>query len=592
MAVNKSSLSSVYFEVELKDAFYGKCLYTMTLSRRHILYALAGIIAATVLLWIGVAGINLNCDDYQYIESMAPIRSVADLFRPFVMTDFNPIWYRPFANLTMAVDFLFFHWAGGSYHLTNLFFHLLATVTVFYFVRSIFGLRTGLALLVSLAFGLNASHEYNLTTDTARADILVAFFIMWTLLAEQKAQRENSLWWKLGGMIAFSFALFSKESAFFVLPLIPWFSLPKSAIRPDWTKLLGSLTPYAIIAIAFLILHSHYGASSAQNPWASLLTMKGIQQDLYQNGMGAGYILFPVDFSAALVIFRDYSRIILPTAALLIASVSWLMWSNRSSKEAQDMLKPLALFFITTLPIVVFARWRFYLPSVALLVMVALCAALLWERGGIVVRSTLSVALIGLTIFHVRQAIADQNDWRLATQWIETLHLQLVPILRQEREQPHSMSFLTLPAKCGDGVVLPIGEDALVKRSEADLLGQSVEGTGNVSRAKISAWTAIHVFSLDASEGYPNLHVDQLGKLHYLVHVPVGGSVVLAPAELSSRGVSILQTKFHTGDTIQSAKCLCTIVNENDGKAYAIDVKVADSTALPVYFDGTTLRKF
>src|SRR5207248_7135183 len=127
--------------------------------------SLAFVVIVTAALWSGVSQIELNGDDYQYIESMAPLRTASDALRPFVSPDANPAYYRPLSNATLAANFLFSHFNGGLYHLTNLFLHLIATVLVFFFVRKIFGLRDIPAIILSLAFGIGASHEYNLVVD-------------------------------------------------------------------------------------------------------------------------------------------------------------------------------------------------------------------------------------------------------------------------------------------------------------------------------------------------------------------------------------------------------------------------------------------
>src|ERR1700733_2922468 len=184
---------------------------TMTSRTRNI--ALVSILVLTAAVWSGVAGIRLICDDYSYLQSLAPIANFGDVLRPFVSPDANSSFFRPVANATMALDFLLFEWSGAAFHITNLLFHLAATTLVFFFVRNIFRTTERDALWATLIFGLVASHEYNLTVDTARADVLSAIFVMLAIILANKAKDENSILISIAALTSFAFALLSKESS-------------------------------------------------------------------------------------------------------------------------------------------------------------------------------------------------------------------------------------------------------------------------------------------------------------------------------------------------------------------------------------------
>ncbi len=565
---------------------------TMTLSRRQIYYFLAIIIGLTTLLWIGVGGISVNSEEYGYIESLAPIRTFADIFRPFYVQDITPTWYRPFANLTLSLDFLWFQWDGGGHHLTNLFFHLIFTGTVFYFARSIFGASNVLALLLSLAFGLNASHDYNLTADTARDDILVGLFLLWTFLAERKALLTKNLWWEVVAVLSFCFALCSKESAYFVLPLLPWFCLPSEKRERSWMRVwLRVLAPFLVVGAIFMMVHAHFGAPPGKNPYGSILSIGGIIQDLRANLMGAGYILFPLNFTTAMEVLDHHMVAASALAGIISILCIWILWTNRTSSQIQAMVKPLVLFAFTTLPIVGFARWRFYLPSVGLLYIALLFAILVWKRG-IAARVALIVLIVPLAIFHISQSLSDQADWRAATQLIHNVKPQLASILEGIRPRPVRLGLISVPAKIGDGIVMSMQVNEIVKRAEAYRMGDIGELTGLTSQAQVVSWAAVNIFSLDPSTGFSGVKTNKVSGSHYIVRAPEDRPVMLTPAELGPKGVSPFQPRFQVGDTVQSPNCLCTIVEVTAGVVKAIDVKLIDTTAVTAYFDGTKFTTF
>src|SRR5947209_3138278 len=84
-----------------------------TISPRY--FTVWTVLIVTVAVWCGVAFIGINSDDYQYVESMAPVQTMADAVRPFVSHDANPSYFRPLSNASLAMNFLAFKWNGAGY---------------------------------------------------------------------------------------------------------------------------------------------------------------------------------------------------------------------------------------------------------------------------------------------------------------------------------------------------------------------------------------------------------------------------------------------------------------------------------------------
>src|SRR5205807_8081788 len=134
-------------------------------------------------------------------------------------------------------------------------FHLIATLLVFYFVRDIFHFTEGESLCAALVFGLMASHEYNLVVDTARADILVATFMMLTILLHLRAAK--GALFSIGAALSYALALCSKEIAIMALPLLILFE----HFRDRWDIIIGRMRriiPYLFASILFFFYHTHF----------------------------------------------------------------------------------------------------------------------------------------------------------------------------------------------------------------------------------------------------------------------------------------------------------------------------------------------
>lgn len=94
-------------------------------------------------------------------------------------------FYRPLISVFMASDYYFFGANGLGFHLTNLFFHLVATVTIFFIARGVY-IDSGsqsereadiYGILTASIFGLYPLHTEAVSWITGRVDAVVTAFI-------------------------------------------------------------------------------------------------------------------------------------------------------------------------------------------------------------------------------------------------------------------------------------------------------------------------------------------------------------------------------------------------------------------------------
>jgi hypothetical protein len=531
---------------------------------------LAIVLVATAALWSGVAGIRLNSDDYQYLASLAPIQHFGDVLRPFVSHDANPSFFRPVANATMALDFMLFGWSGAAFHLTNLFFHLIATLLVFYFVRDIFALTERESLWAALLFGMMASHEYNLVVDTARADMLAAVFVMLTFILQKRGYR-------IAALASFALSLLSKEIAIMALPLLPLIFWKKSGDKTQRVRRSIMLTtPYLIIAVAFYFYHAHFTESVLTSQPLTSEGAHSLAVFLRNGAYSIGYLILPLDLASATAILMHYHALAITVGVVLCIAVIGLVIRNRDKAFLACLLQPVAFTFVTGIVLcLTFERWRLYLPSVGAAAIIVLMVSRTSSRT---IRTVLFVAMLALGAFHIYRALGAESEWRASTALRDMLQENVTSILSTIPERPVTLGMLDVPAKLGSAAVDELGQSALVTRAEADRISERNHETGTTDSVHVDSWTAVNVYALNASEGFRGLELQQIADKRYLISVPESSTIALYPATASD-GIARRDVAFQSGDTISEPEFVDIIRSSSFGIPKSIEVRVRDTSA-------------
>jgi hypothetical protein len=537
------------------------------MTRRSSNLYLFFILIATAALWSGVAGIRLNGDDYQYIASLAPIQHIGDVFHPFVTPDFNRSFFRPVANMTMSLDFLFFGWSGAAFHLTNLFFHLVATLLVFYFARDIFKLSERESLWTSLIFGIIASHEYNLVVDTARADVLAAIFVMATFLLQKRGS-------PLLAVVSFLLALLSKEIAIMALPLLCWekFTGDSRSIR----RSIALAVPYLIIAFAYYFYHAHFTQPILESDPLGSEGAHSILAFLQNGAYSFGYLFLPLDLESAITILTRYQNAALLFGCMILFALIWIVIRERDTTSLTIYVKPLVFALLTGVVVfLAFERWRLYLPSVGSIAIAVLVVSRTSSRA---VRTLFLIVMIPVSGYHIYRELNAQAEWRTSTTLRDTLKENLTQILSDIPERPATLGIIATPTKLGSAAVMQLGQPALIARAEADRINEHNREVGTTNGVRVGSWTAVEVYALDAQKGFHGLEILKTAPNKFLVTVPKESRIMLYPAMLEGGAISHATT-MAVGDSVVTPDYVDVIRSVESGMVKSIEVRVLDTNA-------------
>ncbi|MCA9814648.1 MAG: hypothetical protein KC652_05985 [Cyanobacteria bacterium HKST-UBA01] len=132
------------------------------------------------------------------------------------------LFYRPFTELTLALDYALFQGEARGYHLANLIYHWLNGLLVFSLSSIIFERLSKkkkqflIPLLIALLFVLHPANAEPVIWILSRADLVSTFFYLSTIALALKAGKSGSLRWTYPLLLL---GLLSKESCA-TLPLL------------------------------------------------------------------------------------------------------------------------------------------------------------------------------------------------------------------------------------------------------------------------------------------------------------------------------------------------------------------------------------
>jgi hypothetical protein len=552
---------------------------------------LGGILFLTLLLWSGVRNIEPNGDDYQYLHSMAPITGVQDLVKPFYSMDCNTSVFRPISNMTMVFDFLVFGWWGGGFHLTNLFFHLLATAIFFFFARKVFGMEDSTALIATFLFGILGAHDGNMVTSTLREDSLPAIFGMLALIAEKQSDLVSArkLYWKIFALVLYFAATLSKEVAIMFVPLVALLFdfVPGSFNWRGLRRGLWRMLPYLVVTLLYYLYHAHFTSTGAMQ--SQPLQSEGARSPIafVRNFIyGIAYMLLPLNLKTATTLLRDYKLPILISGVVGIIFAIMMCVRFAKRKDIFALYKP-AIFLLVTMGLVClsFERWRVYTPSLGIVTLIAILGVQLWKN---LQKPILRYVLAGIAIvwvgYHVQYGTAMVSNAVASTRLLTEYKNQLGALIAPMQSDSLDITVLDLPAKLGSISVLQIGLEDAVLQGVAEQRHLPGAPVADVRGLKINCNAGTDIYALDESRGFRDVTLNRISNTKYDFEAPRESATRFIPDQFNVNGVSWRDRAFQTGDTIIEERATLVIEEAQGATATKMRVILNDSMTVPILF--------
>ncbi len=298
--------------------------------------AMAFLIA--VITWMAFApALNndfTNWDDETYVKNN-PLVTTKDAGLREIFSTPVSLNYHPLTILTLKWNYRTAELNPYSYHLTNVWLHVLNTLMIFLFIFLLTRDNTFIASFSALIFGIHPMHVESVAWISERKDVLYVFFLIPALICYLRYAETKNWFWYAAALTLFIASCLSKAMAVvfpLLLLLIDFFSNRKITSRIFTEKI-----PFLAISLIIGVLAFRIQSAGAV---ADLSTFTLAQRMLFAC-YGAMMYLFrffvPVNLSA----FYPYPSLndqgMLPVAyyatpvllIMLIASI-WLLKKERA----------------------------------------------------------------------------------------------------------------------------------------------------------------------------------------------------------------------------------------------------------------------
>ncbi len=258
----------------------------------------------------------------------SPLLSAEDQLRLFSysysdLTDTSVTlpFYRPISKLSYSLDYSIWGIDPFGYHLTDLTLHILTSILVFFFIKSLLKGDTAVAWVSSLTFTIHPVILETVYNTTFRQDILATFFMLGSLLLLLKhlSLKPLSEAFLYCSTLFFIVSLGTKETSIILLPLIFSYLFiftfhHISTINERLLKTLRKMLPYFISIIIFWVWRSY------------VLYSHGIGSDLSDKNQSlfqliSSYVNIPFRYIIHLVYPANFLRL---DQNLIFSAYLWL----------------------------------------------------------------------------------------------------------------------------------------------------------------------------------------------------------------------------------------------------------------------------
>ncbi len=192
-----------------------------------------------------------NWDDTIYVLENPLVVSnkipVKEIFKTPVAANYHPI-----TMLSLAWNYQKGKLDPKGFHAVNVFFHLVNTCLVFFFIFMLTKRNLLMASIVALFFGIHPMHVESVAWISERKDVLYVFFFLSALCTYLKYRESKKTKWYLFTMLLFLLSCLSKGMAV-VFPVI--LLLLDYLLEVDWKrKVFIEKIPFFLFSLVFGIV--------------------------------------------------------------------------------------------------------------------------------------------------------------------------------------------------------------------------------------------------------------------------------------------------------------------------------------------------
>ncbi len=220
-------------------------------------WLIAIVVIATVAVYWPVHQFEfINLDDPDYVVNNVRIHpGLTGDGIAWAFTQSHSANWHPLTWLSHMADIELYGLNPGGHHITNLTFHILNTLLLFYVLYRMTK-KSWLSALTTGLFALHPLHVESVAWISERKDVLSTFFWLLTMAAYIGYVRRKSKSWYIGSVLLMALGLMAKPMLVtlpFVLLLIDYWPLDRLD-KTTWRKRLIEKIPFFALSVASSII--------------------------------------------------------------------------------------------------------------------------------------------------------------------------------------------------------------------------------------------------------------------------------------------------------------------------------------------------
>jgi len=399
------------------------------------------VVLAAVLVYLNSLQGGFVFDDIHLIAENRVIKSFRNIPQILGFTGGEPL-QRPVRHLSYMIDYQFTGLNPIGYHISNILFHVLTCLLVFFLARRLIGReRIFPAFVAALIFAVHPVHTDAVSYISGRRDILSTLFFILGFILFIKYRTQGKFGFLLFAYLMYIIACFSKEMAI-TLPVVfilydwmteerggrdwkSFFLVPFRILRKYWWQYLLFFITALLFAYytVFILKVSNQKAYYGGNVFLNFLTV----------GKILAYYIYLLILPLKLSITYSFpithhlgDPVAWLAAVLVLALAAASVWAMKKSSWVGFLG---IWFFITLLPVChiiphhdLIAEHYLYLPSFAFCLLLGMGLERLY-----LVRKTRTLAyvmLVFIVLAYSARTVIRNRDWRDAvTVWKKTIEI-------------------------------------------------------------------------------------------------------------------------------------------------------------------------
>lgn len=240
-------------------------------SRKWLAACVILLIAAAALPFVFSLRGEFVLDDHLLIERNLIVQDVRNLPKAFtegflIGFDDKPYYYRPLIIASYSLNHAMFGNNAVGFKVTNLLFHIIATLLVFALVRRL-TTHDRVALLSALIFAVHPGHTESVAWVSGRTDLLATIFGVGSFLAFIKyVNREGWLYYPVS-IVLFILGILCKEIVMVIPVMMVAYSLILRSERPPFRRIAIEAAPAVIVILIYMVIRDVViGYTVSQSP--------------------------------------------------------------------------------------------------------------------------------------------------------------------------------------------------------------------------------------------------------------------------------------------------------------------------------------